>query len=51
MVAPGEFLAFIAVNFIVWPGFALLWYFLFQRSEEDEMDTMAASQSAGIGTE
>jgi hypothetical protein len=41
-----EYIMFTVVNFVVWPGFAALYYFLVQRGEEDLMESMSEQAAA-----
>lgn len=49
MPSPSSFLAFTVINFIVWPGFALAYYYLFQRADEDRIEAMSGSGAGAEG--
>jgi len=46
---PGGYLAFMVVNAVVWPGFALAYWYLVQREEESLMEAMAKEAEAMEG--
>jgi len=48
MVSPSSYLLFCVVNAIVWPSFAGLYWFMFQRADEDRIEAMS---NAGTGAE
>lgn len=43
MVSPESFAAFIVVNFITWPAFAIAYYYVVQRHDENLIDSMERS--------
>jgi hypothetical protein len=54
MVTPINYIEFAIANVIVWPGFALTWWYLFQREDEgviesirDRSSESQSSQTAG----
>ncbi|MFB6184231.1 MAG: hypothetical protein ABEI96_06715 [Haloarculaceae archaeon] len=48
-VTATEYLTFVVVNFVVWPGFAGLYWYLFQREEESRMESMAEERQPSPG--
>jgi hypothetical protein len=49
MPSPESFAAFIVVNIIVWPTFSLTYYYMFQRRDENLIDSMESRGEVGAG--
>jgi len=50
MPSPESFAAFIVVNAVVWPTFSLAYYYMFQRRDENLIDSMEQT-SGEVGAE
>lgn len=49
MPSPDSFAAFIVVNAIVWPTFSMTYYYIFQRRDENLIDTMESRSEVAAG--